>query len=335
VIDATVPVVHDPRVADRESSASRTPSYSLRRDWLAIWNPSAGGGRIRAWRRFERAFAGAGLRLDVARTGSPGEATQLAERAVRAGVRQLLVAGGDGTVHEVVNGIMRARDGTHDASAAPLLVPVPLGTGNDWARTLGLSRDPQTLGSTVAAQKALAWHDVGRMQFDAQPADPRWFVNVAGAGFDAHVVDAMPARVPSRLSYLLHVLRRLGRYRSPWFRLDPDDSGPLEGRYLLAFVAIGRYCGHRMQVAPTARPDDGLFDLVTIDEVTLVRALPKLLRLYRGTILDDPLVRHRRVRSLHVDAEPAAPVEADGQFVGRTPVTFTVEPRALRVLCAR
>jgi diacylglycerol kinase family enzyme len=101
---------------------------------------------------------------------------------------------------------------------------------------------------------------------------------------------------------------------------------------LLAFVANGQYCGGRMHVAPAARQDDGAFDLVTIADVGLLRALPKLAKLYVGNLLRDPLVTHRLVQKVRIDAQPAAGIEADGQFVGRTPAVISVQRGALRTL---
>jgi diacylglycerol kinase family enzyme len=158
---------------------------------------------------------------------------------------------------------------------------------------------------------------------------------VAGAGLDAHVISRLPTLTPSRFAYLGGALRDLARYRAPRLRITRDDGVQTEGRYLLAFIAIGRYCGHRMLVAPTAQPDDGLFDLVTVDEVGLLRALPKLVKLYRGDLLQDPLVRHARSASVRLEGFPATPVEADGQMVGVTPAEFSVESRALCVLGGR
>jgi lipid kinase, YegS/Rv2252/BmrU family len=313
----------------------RAPEPRSLRPWLVIHNPVAGQRDRTRWPRFADALARRGLAFDVARTSGPADAARLAERAVREGLHGIFVAGGDGTVHEAVNGLMRAREAMANQTPTPLLVPIPLGTGNDWARSLGLPTDAEAFADCVTRGGAVvAWHDVGRMRFDAQPGTPHWFVNVAGAGFDAHVIEGMPARVPSRLAYLRHALRGLAAYRSPTFTLEFDDVPCPSDRYLLAFVALGEYCGHRMHVAPGARLDDGLFDVVTIAEVGLVRALPKLARLYRGTILEDALVRHRRAASVRIVADPSTPVEADGQLVGGTPVTFSIEPCALRVMRA-
>jgi diacylglycerol kinase (ATP) len=325
--DAVLPV--QPFTATAPPEVPAPAADALR--WLAIRNPAAGrAGNTSTWQKFERALRRAGLHLDVVTTSAPGEGAELAEHAARGGVGRILVAGGDGTVHEVVNGLMQARrDGR--LAQVPVLAPLALGTGNDWARSLGLPRDPDRLAAIVARGTARP-HDVGVIRF--ADGAVRWFVNVAGAGFDAHVIARLPTLAPSKFAYLGGALRELARYRSPRFCITCDDALLSEGRFLLAFVANGRFCGHRMHVAPTASLDDGLFDVVTIDDVGLLRALPKLVKLYRGDILHDPVVRHASARRVRIESSPTTAVEADGQLVGVTPAEFQVEPGALNVLRA-
>jgi diacylglycerol kinase (ATP) len=329
----------DPAQPEETAPPPLRPSTSRRRvdaatRWLVIRNPVAGRARTRpdAWRSFERALRAAGVEFDVQSTGRPGDAVHIAEAAASSGQTRILVAGGDGTVHEALNGLMRARTESSTVHAPDtVLVPVPLGTGNDWARSLALPRNPDRLAALIARGQPVA-HDVGRIDF-AEPGQPRcWFINVAGAGFDAHVLQRLPASTPSRAAYLLGALRELGRYRATNVRVACDDAPASAVKRLVAFVAIGRYCGHGMHVAPRARFDDGRFDVVTIADVGLLRALPRLVALYTRGLLHDPLVRHAMARSVHLDSEPAAGVEADGQRVGTTPATFTVAPRALYTL---
>lgn len=323
-----------------ERAASESQGTGSNEPWLAIVNPVAGHPRrnARAWLAMEHALRDAGLEFDVEFTAAPGDGERIATAATLHGRSRFLVAGGDGSVHDAVNGIMRARHATASTvtlMAIPTLVPLPLGTGNDWSRTLDLPHDPAGLAAVIRRNRTHL-HDVGRIDFPCAPSTrdaTRWFINVAGAGFDAHVIERMPARTPAGFAYLGGALRELGRYRSPDFRIETAGDGTaIEGRLLLAFVANGRYCGGRMHVAPTARQDDGRFDVVTIDEVGLLRALPKLAKLYRGSLLQDPLVRHRRADRVRIEATPAAGIEADGQFVGRTPAEFSIVGGALRVL---
>jgi YegS/Rv2252/BmrU family lipid kinase len=309
--------------------------------WFVIVNPRAGRTRrnARAWNSMQAALRDAGVRFDVAVTAGPGDGARLAAAAWEEGRRRFLVAGGDGSAHDVVNGLMQAQGESvsqQHSPGAPTVVPLPLGTGNDWARSLQLPRSPMRLAQVIRRGRAVP-HDVGRIDFPrAEPATRAscWFINVAGAGFDAHVIERMPAQTPSGPAYLLGALRELGRYRAPSFTIDTGTRGdaPITGRMLLAFVANGRYCGGRMLVAPQARQDDGAFDVVTIDDVGRLRVLPKLLKLYTGRLQGDPLVRHRVTASVLVDTLPRAGVEADGQFVGHTPARFTVCTGMLQVL---
>jgi YegS/Rv2252/BmrU family lipid kinase len=302
--------------------------------WLAIVNPASGRARARTgWPAVERALRSAGIEVDVAHTPGARDGEVIARQALQQGRRRILAVGGDGSVNDVLNGIMTAGLAADDRAT---LAPVPLGTGNDWARSLGMPRDPRGIAAALAAGHTLL-HDVGVIDFPAAPAASRrqcCFINVAGAGFDAHVIAQLPRQVPSTLSYLLGALRGLSTYRPPLFRIVTDHS-VAEGRMLLSFVAIAGYCGNGMHVAPTALADDGLFDVVTIGQAGLGAVLPKLPKLYRGTILGDPLVRHERAASVSIDASPPAMVQADGQLLGMTPARFSIRRQAVRVVIGK
>lgn len=296
--------------------------------WLAIVNPRAGPSRNHSWPAVERALRDAGVPLDIEHTKGAHDGEQIAHRAVQAGRRRLLVVGGDGSVHDVVNGIMSV-DSHHVANST--LALAPLGTGNDWARSLGMDLPPRELAAAIAAGRTMQ-HDVGVIDLpEAKPPRRRWFVNIAGAGYDAHVISRLPPHVPSTLAYLRGALAGLVSYRAPRFSIRVNGQ-LVDRRLLVAFVANAQACGNGMRVAPVALVDDGLLDLVTIDEVGWLRALTKIAKLYRGTILEDSVVRHVRAPTVRIDAEPPADVEAEGQIVGRTPAMFSVLPGALRVV---
>jgi len=300
--------------------------------WLAIVNPASGRSRARtSWPRVLQALTRAGVDVEVAQTSRAQEGEEIARSAVGLGRRFVLAAGGDGSVNDVVNGIMQAGVAPEDPVT---LVPIPLGTGNDWARSLGIARDPVKIAAAVAGGSAML-HDVGVIDFPAAApgaARRRWFINVAGAGYDAHVIARLPRPVPSALAYLRGALAGLATYRSPAFRITVGTA-TIDQRLLLVFVANGRYCGNRMLVAPHARLDDGLLEVVAIEEVGLGAVLWRLAKLYRGTLLGDAVVRHLQGARVRIEAQPAVAVEADGQIVGYTPAEISVRPRAMRVLC--
>jgi YegS/Rv2252/BmrU family lipid kinase len=212
------------------------------------------------------------------------------------------------------------------------LAVAPTGTGNDWARSLGIGRDPRGIARALVAGRTLL-HDVGAIDFPGRGTPRRWFMNVAGAGYDAWVTERVPRPVPSAFTYLGIALAGLVRYRSPRFTITADDQR-VEGKLLLAFVANARYCGNRMHVAPAARMDDGLLDVLAVRELSLLEVLPKLGKLYGGRILGDPAVRHLRAAAVRIETDPPVTVQADGQVLGTTPAEFSLRPKALAVVTA-
>jgi YegS/Rv2252/BmrU family lipid kinase len=298
-----------------------------RQPWVAIVNPAAGRAHENHWRAIERALRAARIEFDAIRTEGPRHAQELARTELQRGRRRILAVGGDGSVNEIVHGIMSA--GLADARDVTLAV-APLGTGNDWARSLGIDRDPTTIARTITADRGML-HDVGAIDFPAASAERRWFINVAGAGYDAYVTERVPRPVPSALTYLRIVLTGLLTYRSPQFVITAGTER-IEGKLLLAFVANGRYCGNRMLVAPVASMDDGLFDVVWIRDLSPGQALVRLPILYDGRILGDPAVSHLRTAQVRIDTDPAVAVQADGEILGRTPAEFSIRREALRVI---
>ena len=291
-------------------------------------NPASGRhGSRRAWPAIERALRAAAVELETVGTRHAGDGEAIARQAVAAGRRRLLAVGGDGSVNEILNGIMTA--GLADLGEVTLAV-APTGTGNDWARSLNIGRAPADIASVMAEARTMM-HDVGAVDFpDVAGAQRRWFINVAGAGYDAYVTARVP-RPPTAFTYLKGALSGLATYHSPLFRITADGTS-FEDRLLLAFVANAQYCGNRMHVAPTARMDDGLLDVLAVRELGLGAVLTKLAKLYRGTILGDPAVRHLRAARIRIDADPPAEVQGDGQMLGKTPVEFTVMQQVLRVV---
>jgi diacylglycerol kinase (ATP) len=296
--------------------------------WLAVFNPASGNARRRAdWQAVEAALRAAGVTIEVVETAGPRHGAEIARDGVASGRRRILIAGGDGSAHDVVNGIMATGERARDVT----LALAPLGTGNDWARTLAIGREPAAIASMIVAGRTVA-HDVGAIELGGDPNRHRyWFINVAGAGYDAFVLSRLPDRVPSRLAYLGGALMGLRDYRPPRFRVT-GERRQLDERLLVVFAANGRYCGNAMQVAPEARIDDGVLNVVAIADVGTLRLLSMVPRLYTGRLANDRAVCAFDSERLRIDASPGAMVEADGQLIGETPADVSIVPRALRVM---
>ncbi|MFO1298748.1 MAG: hypothetical protein U1F25_21190, partial [Rubrivivax sp.] len=171
-------------------------------------------------------------------------------------------------------------------------------------------------------------HDVGLAELG--DGARRHFVNVAGLGFDAHVVASLPDRTLGPMAYLVGLAKGLMSYRAVSLGLTFGERR-IDSRAFVLFFAIGRYCGSGMNVAPLAEADDGLFDITLIQELSRWEVLKSLRRLFDGTLLTHPKVIALREAAAQVDAGPV-PVEADGELIGHAPVRFSILPRVLRVL---
>ncbi|MBX3703029.1 MAG: diacylglycerol kinase family lipid kinase [Steroidobacteraceae bacterium] len=302
--------------------------------WFVVVNPASGGGTAaRRWPLLARELGRRGLRFRAVETASPGHAAVLARDAVEAGARRLLAVGGDGTLHELVNGL-RAQDRVPSADVT--VAAAPQGSGNDWARTHGMPRDPARLAGAMAAG-ATRPLDLGLATcVAADGSGPRTaaFHNAAGAGLDAAVVRATSARGPRTIAYAVALVRALARFRAPGFTVTA--AGQCRDAHLLTVIAaIGPDCGGGMRLAPGARPDDGLLELVTVADLPLVRALALAPGLWSGRAAADPAFHRLRCDRARITSAPACEVEADGQLIGRTPLEVAIVPGGLTALDCR
>jgi YegS/Rv2252/BmrU family lipid kinase len=293
--------------------------------WLVVANPISGQGRAMHHRHeIEAILQRHGLAFDFVISEHPGHAVDLVACAVADGCRRILAVGGDGTVNECANGVFRQRAAPADEV---LLGVMPIGTGNDWARTHRMPKDYAEVAALMAAGTTRL-HDAGVATFG--DGSTRHFVNVAGLGFDAHVVESLPDRTLGPLAYLVGLAKGLLSYDAVSLGLTLSGRR-IDTRAFVLFFAIGRYCGSGMNVAPLAEVDDGLFDITLVQALSRWEVLKSLRRLFDGTLLTHPKVIALREAAAQVEAGPV-PVEADGELIGHAPVRFSILPRALRVL---
>jgi YegS/Rv2252/BmrU family lipid kinase len=257
---------------------------------------------------------------------------RIAREGVRAGVERVVVAGGDGTLSEVVTGLLSA-----DLSGYAEIAPLPLGTGGDFARTLRLPRQLEVAIEAISAARPRRV-DAGRVRFrdhDGRDATA-YFLNVASFGVSGLIVEIVnrgSKALGGRLSFLAGTLRGLASYRRQPVSLRVDGALVHEGPLVLAACANGRYFGGGMQVAPGARPDDGLLDVVVVGDVSKPRLLAHLPSIYRGEAASAPGVSLHRGRLVEAEA-PAArvPIEVDGEPLGSLPLRIEIVPGAVSLL---
>lgn len=289
-------------------------------------NPTAGRGRAgRRRSRILELFEESGVDVDLHASRAVGDLESQVLTCVDDGAERVVVAGGDGTIHEAVNGIMRSR------KSASLGV-VPTGTGNDFAKACNIplhwEHATSLLADRIAANQTARTIDVGQF-------NDRFFANGAGIGFDAKVTRiAKSIHLPiGDLVYLLAVFRTMmGRVSTPSVRITSGEytwDGPLT----LASISNGPWIGGMFHIAPMAKNTDSVFELLIAKPVTRRRILALLPKLMKGTHMREAEIVHRSIKKLSIISEQAIPSHLDGEVQPlQSNFELTVLPNALHLL---
>jgi YegS/Rv2252/BmrU family lipid kinase len=299
---------------------------------VVIANPRSGRGKVATHLpEIERILAEAQLSYRIVRTTHPGHATEVARDALARGERYLVAVGGDGTVHEVVNGML---DGGRPVAADAVLGVVAAGSGCDFVRSFGLPGDTLQAAHHLAGDRVRPI-DVGQVTFASSASDPaevtRYFPNIAEAGLGGAVV-ARAARLPASLGparYLAGFWLTLPGFRPATVRLDVDGQA-YQWRAHNVVVANCRFYGGGMQISPKSEPDDSALDVLVMagPKSDAFTGLPKV---YRGTHLPHRNIAELRAIRVRVEADPPFLIEADGEALGTTPATFEIIPTPIRL----
>ncbi len=302
------------------------PSTS-RRSAHMIVNPFAGGGKAgKRWHHAVLALREAGVDPTWTITEGPGHAMKLAETAARAGYDMVIPFGGDGTAHEVANGLLRV-DG------APPLASVQSGSGNAVADFLGYPR-----GHTAQIEFLKStWEqriDVGWAEYEGfDGPERRAFLLIGGAGWSATVIKRSLEykRLGNMTTYFAAMLREWWNVTS--VPADVTLDGTRERLSLTDLSVVNPPMGNGgMRLAPTADPTDGVMEAVQVLEQDRMGLLRVMAGMFNGTHLDRPGVRLSRTTDVRIEPDVPMAVQLDGEFVGHTPVTFSVQPGGLNVL---
>ena len=295
-----------------------------------IFNPAAGRGRVlraQLQRKLEQ-YADA-TEFEIAETSVSQNARELAEIAIYNGAKIVAAAGGDGTLGEVLNAV-------HETNAK--LAVLPLGTGNDFARTLGIGANLEFAIQTLFGRNCRTI-DIGRATYGDKS---RLFLNIAGCGFDALIARRINAgrthpfwkHIGGVAAYLVATALELQRLRAARLRLKLDGE-LVDTRALLCAVANARSYGGGMKVAPDAQLDDGLFDICVIKEVTRLEFACAFPGVFKGSHVAHPRVEMFRARHIEIWCDRDWPVLVDGELVGTPPISFEIVPNAIEIMAPK
>ncbi|MCZ6765711.1 MAG: diacylglycerol kinase family lipid kinase [bacterium] len=287
-----------------------------------VANPWAARGRGEAFiADFESALREAGFPADVVMTRGPGDATGLARECAR-GSDVVGIIGGDGTVHEVINGLM---------PNPPPIVIVPAGTGNDFASLMGCPTTPREFIKVV--------EDGFGARIDILDLGSCFCANSCGLGFEGQVnqVSHRITRLKGSFLYLAATFRALVSLRTPWFKLQTAEGETLEGEYLMVSVGNGNRAGGAFYLTPDAYPDDGLIDVCLVRRMSRLKILALLPKTFSGKHVTHPDVTVLRTGHLTIETEGEHPMHIDGELIPVAPPRLEIRllPRVLPVLCKR
>lgn len=307
--------------------------YDPERVALIVNPASASGKTAQRWRAVMGDLQSHGVRLVAHVTEGARHATAIARGFVEAGGREIIVLGGDGTLQEVVDGCVR--DGRPLRRDITLSV-IHQGTGGDFARGLGIPRDTDA-AAAVAARGSTRPVDVIGAVFSDSAGEERHAALIGGAsiGTGPEVVRRATGslkRLGGSGAFAIATVISLLRNQSRTIRLRVDSQHEWQQLQVAdVMIANNRYMGGGMIVAPRAEVDDGELDVMIFATTSRLRLIAKVPKLFRGTVLDDPLVRCQRARQVWVESPTPQEVVFDGELAGATPVRFEVIPQALSV----
>jgi len=297
-----------------------------------IVNPVAANGAVsKRWPQMRDILRAEGGQFDASFTTGPNHATQLAREALSAGYRTIVAVGGDGTLNEVVNGLML------ESMVNPTvnLGIIPGGTGSDLVRTLGIPHDCRAACHRLLRGKPHCI-DLGLVTCVSEGREiQRYFLNVAGLGFDGEVaerVNRSSKALGGTIPFLSSLFVKLLTYQNKTVEVTLDGQQRLQQKVNSVLVCNGRYVGGSMHIAPHAALDDGLFDVVIIGDTGRLEVIANVPRIYRGTHLSHPKVDEYRARKVRAKAQERMLLQADGELIGEAPATFQIIPQALQVL---
>ena len=316
--------------------------------WIVIVNVYAASKKAGAlWRGIESQLKARGIDYLCHMTGTDGNACELAQSAAAEGYRRFVAVGGDGTVHDVLNGIMNYVDSPDAVGSGVVLCDftlavLPMGSGNDWIKSTGVPRDPVKALSMLASASFIRQDVVKVSLLDADGAvrSVSYMANIGGVGIDADVCRVV--NVNKKLGYrgkILYVvaLVRCLRKRVPVnVRIICDGKVLYDGSIFSIAFGIGKYSGGGMRQTSDAVLDDGLLDVTVIPDISLGVIARRAYRLFTSTFTQVKELTVGRGVSVEVVPEDVRPyAEVDGEVIGQAPVRFDVMPSHLNVLGVR
>jgi diacylglycerol kinase (ATP) len=323
-------------VGEAPADQAPEPVYNPVADVHVIVNPASGSGRARKrWPGISATLMEHGIDHEVSFTSGPNEATRIARELALAGTKTIVAVGGDGTVNEIINGMI---ENNVPVNQNTRLLVLPCGTGKDLGRTLGTGQVETAIEALIA--NSVTSMDLGLVSYTTGGGrqESRYFANVADLGLGANVADRISSsskKLGGLLTYLIAAVRTIVDFRPRDISVVIDGERVFHDSANMVVLANGKYFAGGMHVAPTASICDGLLEMYILADVGRRALLTSLLpRVYRGKHVGRHGVLHVRAASVSIQSAAGILLEMDGEQIGSSPVSASVIPRVLPVVIA-
>ena len=295
--------------------------------WFVIINPTSGNGSSkRKWPRIKALLNAEDFDFDSAFTEYEKHSVLLVQIAVKQGFRNIISVGGDGTLHNIINGIQRQ----NSVNSSDIQIGVvPIGTGNDWIKTYNIPINNEKAISIIK-RGVLRQQDLGKIEFIDQKQEPIYFNNLAGVGFDGFVVSKVGKyKNLGAIAYLIGAIAGLFSFKnfSSTITLNKTE---IRTKSLMVLAGLCKYSGGGMQLTKDPNPNDGLFDVSIAKDLSKFDILKNLSNLFNGKIVDHSKVENYKVSELSIiiTSKVKPFIQADGELIGTGSIRLKIVPRA-------
>ena len=302
----------------------------MSKSWFIIANPIAGNEKFsKQWKEIQQLLNSKNIDYSFVFTQFSKHEIELVQNAIQQGFRNIISVGGDGTLHNVVNGVMMQR---YVNSSDITIAVLPMGTGNDWIKTYNISKNiPKAIDSILKRKTIL--QDIGKIETETGVVS--YFNNVAGLGYDGYIAKKLQkVKKLGALSYLIAGFYGFLFYKKSAFKIliNHKITTPV---CLMTIVSICKFSGGGMQFSEKVNPNDGLFDITVVKNLTLFDLILNIRKLYNGKITEHPKVATYQTNEITIIPQNSNTyIQGDGELIGVGSATFSIIEKGVRFVIA-
>ena len=300
--------------------------------WFVIINPTSGNGSSKEkWPEIHKLLITYKFEFEFTFTQHENQSLEITQNAIKQGFNQIICVGGDGTLHNIVNGVMLQNK---IPSNQIHIGVIPIGTGNDWVKSHGISNNFENAIQTIKNGQ-LKLQDVGKINLENKNKTPIYFINLSGIGFDGFVVSKVNKyKHLGAIAYLSGALIGLFSFKNFHSKVL-INSAIIESKTLMILVGICKYSGGGMQLTKTADPFDGLLDVSIVKNIGKLDVLKNVVNLFNGKITNHKKVETYKSKSISIEITDANKpfIQADGELIGVGNLEISIVPKAFSFYC--